>query len=62
MEGPCTGCIKHQEDIMKLSKRLDRLEKAIPIIKKFRTKTGLVRILQLENELNRFPFFTNCNN
>ncbi|CAF5161583.1 unnamed protein product, partial [Rotaria magnacalcarata] len=41
-EGPCSGCIKHQEDIIKLSKRIDRLEKVIPVIKKFRTKTSCV--------------------
>ncbi|CAF2088940.1 unnamed protein product, partial [Rotaria magnacalcarata] len=39
---PCSGCIKHQEDIIKLSKRIDRLEKVIPVIKKFRTKTSCV--------------------
>lgn len=36
-EGPCFGCVQHEREINQLKKRIDRLEKLAPIIKKFRS-------------------------
>ncbi|CAF1930900.1 unnamed protein product, partial [Rotaria magnacalcarata] len=58
VEGPCSGCIKHQEDIIKLSKRIDRLEKVIPVIKKFRTKTSCVSKNQINTTFNNNTVYT----
>ncbi|CAF1187055.1 unnamed protein product [Rotaria sordida] len=40
-EESCSGCKKHEEQIAQLRKRLDRMEKVIPVIKKCRSKTPI---------------------
>ncbi|CAF1202605.1 unnamed protein product [Rotaria sordida] len=40
-EESCSGCKKPEEQIAQLRKRLDRMEKVIPVIKKCRSKTPI---------------------
>ena len=42
VEGPCAGCVKHEQEINNVRKRLDRLERIFPLIKKFRSRSSTV--------------------
>ncbi|CAF1199852.1 unnamed protein product [Rotaria sordida] len=59
VEGPCSGCIKLQEVIMKLSNRVDRLEKVIPVIKKFRSKSSPASTNQINTTVDNNEIYEN---
>ncbi|CAF3710089.1 unnamed protein product [Rotaria socialis] len=46
VDQPCNGCKILDEEIKQLRKRVDQLEKVIPVIKKFRSKTPITPVNQ----------------
>jgi hypothetical protein len=46
---PCASCIVNGKWILRVEKRLDQLEKFIPVLKKYRSKTPVVNMIK-END------------